>query len=84
MGLFLNSFGNMYILVAVDYIPKWVEVVPWKANDNKVLSSFSKKIFFLRFSIPQAIISDNGLTILQSLDWDFDEKLINKWPSWSN
>lgn len=26
MGPFLNSFDNKYILVAVDYISKWVEV----------------------------------------------------------
>ena len=32
MGSFPNSFGNQFILVAVDYVPKWVEVVPTKTN----------------------------------------------------
>ena len=25
MGPFLSSFGNIYILIAVDYVSKWVE-----------------------------------------------------------
>ena len=28
MGPFSNSLGNQYILVAVDYMSKWVEVIP--------------------------------------------------------
>ena len=28
MGLFPNSFGKQYILVAVDYVSKWVEAIP--------------------------------------------------------
>ena len=43
MGPFPNSFGNQFILVAVDYTSKWVEVVPTKTNDNKVVANFSKK-----------------------------------------
>ena len=44
MGPFPNFFGNQFILVAVDYVSKWVEVMPTKTNDNKVLSNFSRKI----------------------------------------
>ena len=40
MGLFSNSFGNQYILVAVDYVSKWVEAIPSKTNDNKVVIKF--------------------------------------------
>ena len=43
MGPFPNSFGNQFILVAVDYVSKWVEVVPTKTNDNKCLSNFPKR-----------------------------------------
>ena len=28
MGPFPSSFGNEYILLAVDYISKWVKVIP--------------------------------------------------------
>lgn len=38
MGPFPTSFGYSYILVAVDYVSKWIEVVPTKSCDaNRVL-----------------------------------------------
>jgi len=40
MGPFPKSFGIQYILVAVDYVSKWVEVIPSKTNDNKFVISF--------------------------------------------
>ena len=60
MGSFLNSFGNLYILVGVDYVSKWVEAVACKSNDHKVVLKFLKKNIFSRFGIPRAIISDGG------------------------
>ena len=33
MGPFPSSFSNQYILVAVDYISKWVEVIALPSND---------------------------------------------------
>ncbi|XP_062080632.1 uncharacterized protein LOC133785407 [Humulus lupulus] len=35
MGPFRLSFRNLYILVAVDYVSKWVEVVASPTNDSK-------------------------------------------------
>ena len=43
MGSFPNSFGNQYILAVVDYVFKWVEVIPSKTNDNKVIIKFLKE-----------------------------------------
>ncbi|PIN11732.1 DNA-directed DNA polymerase [Handroanthus impetiginosus] len=39
MGPFVPSFGNMYILVAGDYVSKWVETVAVPNNDSKVVIS---------------------------------------------
>nr|XP_033512709.1 uncharacterized protein LOC117277393 [Nicotiana tomentosiformis] len=35
MGPFVSSYGNKYILVAVDYVYKWVKVVALPTNDAK-------------------------------------------------
>ena len=37
MGPFSSSFENLYILVVVDYVFKWVEAIPGKISDNKVV-----------------------------------------------
>jgi len=60
MGPFPCSFGNFYILVAVDYVSKWVEAVASNSNDNRVVLKFLKSNILSRFGIPRAIISDNG------------------------
>ena len=59
-GTIPYSFGSQFILVAVDYVSKWVEAVPTKTNDNKVVVKFLKENIFTRFGTPRAIISDNG------------------------
>nr|GEV53940.1 DNA-directed DNA polymerase [Tanacetum cinerariifolium] len=59
MGLFPSSKGNKYILVAVDYLSKWVEVKALPTNNARVVVKFLKSLFS-RFSIPLAIISDRG------------------------
>ncbi|XP_070036212.1 uncharacterized protein [Nicotiana tomentosiformis] len=39
MRPFVNSYGNKYILVAVDYVSKWVEAVSLPTNDAKGIIS---------------------------------------------
>ncbi|KAA3471223.1 Retrovirus-related Pol polyprotein from transposon opus [Gossypium australe] len=48
----------MYILVAVDYVSKWVEVVTLPTNDAKSVLKFLHKNIFTRFGTPRALISD--------------------------
>ena len=60
MGPFPSSFGNQYILVAVNYVSKWVEVIASPKDDAKVVVALLKKFIFNRFSVPRAIISDGG------------------------
>nr|GEU30248.1 reverse transcriptase domain-containing protein [Tanacetum cinerariifolium] len=56
---FRSSRGNKYILVAVDYLSKWVEVKALPTNDARVVCKFLKSLF-ARFGTPQAIISDRS------------------------
>ncbi|GJZ54148.1 reverse transcriptase domain-containing protein [Tanacetum coccineum] len=59
MGPFPSSRGNKYILVAVNYLSKWVEAKALPTNDARVVCKFLKSLF-ARFGAPRAIISDHG------------------------
>ena len=56
MGPFPSSAGNEYILVAVDYVSKWVEAVATPRNDAKAVVKFIKKNIFARFRVPRILI----------------------------
>ena len=60
MGPFPQSFGNLYILLAVDYVSKWVEAVACPRNDTNTVVSFLQKDILSRFGTPRTIISDGG------------------------
>nr|GEW46183.1 reverse transcriptase domain-containing protein [Tanacetum cinerariifolium] len=59
MGPFPSSKRNKYILVAVDYLSKWVEAKALPTKDARVVVKLLKSLFS-RFGIPRAIISDRG------------------------
>ena len=46
---FPSSFGIEYILLAMDYASKWIEVILSMTNDAKRAVSFLKKNIFARF-----------------------------------
>ena len=60
MGPFSNSFNNKYILVAVDYVSKWVKAIASPTNDTKVVLRLLKKNIFCQFDILKAIVNDEG------------------------
>ncbi|CAN6580919.1 unnamed protein product [Malus baccata var. baccata] len=60
MGPFPSSFGFTYILLAVDYVSKWVEAKATRTNDSKVVANFVKTNIFSRFGMPRVLISDGG------------------------
>nr|GEV47770.1 reverse transcriptase [Tanacetum cinerariifolium] len=57
MGPFSSSRGNKYILVAIDYLSKWVEAKALPTNNARVVCKILKSLF-ARFGTPRAIISD--------------------------
>ena len=60
MGPFSSSKGNEYILVAVDYVSKWVEAVACPNADANAVKRLFNNVIFPRFGVPRAVISDGG------------------------
>lgn len=60
VGPFHTSCSNEYILVAVGYVPKLVEVIASQKDDGKIVINFLKKNIFTRFGTPRVLISDGG------------------------
>ena len=60
MGPFVSSHGMKYILVAIDYVSKWVEAIALANNEGKSVTAFLKKNIFSHFCTPRVSISDGG------------------------
>ncbi|XP_073289287.1 uncharacterized protein [Primulina huaijiensis] len=60
MGPFPPSFSQSYILLAVDYVSKCVEMIATSTNDARVAAKFVHRNIFTRFGTQRAIISDEG------------------------
>ena len=45
MGPFPSSFGNIYILLTVDYVSKWVEETASPKNDANTVVGFLQRNF---------------------------------------
>ena len=52
--------GHEYVLVAIDYFTKWVEVASYSILKAKHVAWFLENNIICRFGVPQKIISDNG------------------------
>ncbi|KAL6333777.1 hypothetical protein AAG906_028963 [Vitis piasezkii] len=53
-GILNHCHENAY------YVSKWVEAIPCKHNDHRVVLKFLKENIFSRFGVPKAIISDGA------------------------
>jgi transposase InsO family protein len=60
MEPFSKSKNSEYILVAVDYISKWVEAMPCRAADSRNSKKMFEEVIFPRFRVPRMVISDGG------------------------
>ncbi|KAJ9558521.1 hypothetical protein OSB04_013135 [Centaurea solstitialis] len=67
MGPFPISNNCSYILVAVDYVSKWVEAMACHSNDAKTVIKFLQKQIFSRFGTPRALISDEGTHFINKM-----------------
>ena len=56
MGSFPSCFENEYILLAVDYVSKWVEAMPTRTTEVRVIVKYLRKNIFSRYGMPRAIM----------------------------
>ena len=75
IGPFPSSFGNLYILLVVDYVSKWVEAAACPKNDANTILGFLQRNILSRFRTPITIISDGGSHFANKVF----EKLMNKY-----
>ena len=60
-----------YILVAVDYVSKWVEAIALANNEGKSVTAFLKKNIFSRFGTPREILVMGDPTFATNCSRDY-------------
>ena len=55
-----GCLGSVYILVAVDYFTKWVEVEAFKGIKTKDVMSFIWKDIITQYKVLISMVFDNG------------------------
>ena len=61
------SNGHRFILVAIDYFTKWVEVSSYASVTKGVVVRFLKRDIIARYGSPESIITDNGTNLNNKL-----------------
>ena len=56
IGPFPPSFGNLYILLAMDYVSKWVESIAYPINDAKTVVGLIQRNILSRLGAPRTIL----------------------------
>jgi transposase InsO family protein len=67
--------GHEYIIIAMDYFTKWVEVMPTFDNTGKTEELFILNHIVTRFGVPQAIVTDHGSHFRNFMISELTEKL---------
>ena len=65
MGPVSSYFGNLYILLTVDYVSKWVEAIACPRNDASTVANFVQNIFsaYLGHKEPLSVMRATTLQI---------------------
>jgi galactitol-specific phosphotransferase system IIC component len=58
MGPLPNLEGCEYVLVAINYVSKWVEALPCQAADAMHSKKMFHEVIFPRYEVPRIVISD--------------------------
>ena len=93
LGPFPVSHGHTHILVAVNYVTKWVEEIPTHHTDVGTSLKMIKDIILPRFGVPKVFITDGESHFIQEIlrrilrKYEVTHRIAsplsstNKWPS---
>ncbi|MCO5564238.1 hypothetical protein L7F22_017896 [Adiantum nelumboides] len=56
-----------YIIVAIDYLTKWVEAKSTRKNDARSIAAFLYENVFTRYGLPIEIVRDRGTHFLNEV-----------------
>ena len=71
MGPFPPSFGFVYILLAVDYVSKWVEAIATTTNNAKVVLKFLHRTYSQDLALQEPFLVMKGPTFATSCSTTF-------------
>ena len=63
-----SSSGHEYILVAIDYFTKWVEVDSYAKLTAARVAKFIRSHIICRYGVPHELISDRGVHFTSEVD----------------
>jgi IS30 family transposase len=82
--LLSSSKGHRFILVAADYITKWLEAMPLRNMMHREVIRFIQQHVIHRFGIPQSLTTDQGASFMSYQFKEFVNsmriKLLNSSP----
>lgn len=56
----LGKRGNRHLIVAIDYLTKWVEVRPVASTNSAAACRFVREDLVVRHGVPKTVVTDNG------------------------
>jgi hypothetical protein len=68
------SNGHRFILLAIDYLKKWVEVASFSSVTKSVVNRFIKSHIIAGYGLPSSLIQDNATNLNSDLMIDLFEK----------
>ena len=70
-----SARGHGYIIIAMDYFTKWVEVMPTYSTDDKMLAQLLFNHVISSFGVPQAIVTNHGSCFFNYMMAELTSKL---------
>jgi hypothetical protein len=70
-----SARGHHYIIIAVEYFTKWVEVMPTFNNDGEKMTLFILNQIVARFDIPKEIVTNHCIHLYNKMMSELTSKL---------